>query len=85
MLPGDRDWGGGRAAHSTGSYLLFTVVFHRQHAFEATLPEAAYLLISTVIVTVTLGIILPDAADVVGRANSFLFIWWKKAQGEWWG
>ncbi|EDL06366.1 mCG141702, partial [Mus musculus] len=52
----------------------------KKHAFEATLPEAAYLLISTVIVTVTLGIILPDAADVVGRANSFLFIWWKKAQ-----
>lgn len=75
MLPGDRDLGGGKAAHSTGGYLLFPVVFHRRHAFEATVPEAAYILTFTVLVIVTLGIIFPDAADIVRWANFFLFIW----------
>lgn len=66
----------------SGGYLLFPAVFHRLHTFEATVPVAANLLILTVVVIVTLGSLSPDAADIVRRANSFLFIWWKKAQGE---
>lgn len=66
----------------SGGYLLFPAVFHRLHTFEATVPVAANLLILTVVVIVTLGSLSPDAADIVRWANSFLFIWWKKAQGE---
>lgn len=66
----------------SGGYLLFPAVFHRLHTFEATVPVATNLLILTVVVIVTLGILSPDAADIVRRANSFFFIWWKKAQGE---
>ncbi|EDL96545.1 rCG32174 [Rattus norvegicus] len=51
-----------------------------EHTFEATVPVATNLLILTVVVIVTLGILSPDAADIVRRANSFFFIWWKKAQ-----
>lgn len=83
MLSGDRERAGGRAMHGSGRYLLFSIIFHRLHTLEAAVPEAAYLLISTVAVPVTLRTLCPDTADIVRWANfSFLFIWWKKAQDE---